>query len=91
MEADRQPSVLEQGTAAPSKRQTAYAAWKAFRWLMSYVSRHKGWMIVGILSAIAAAVIEIWMGSLIEQLTTQAEKGRGQSFCESCTRSLWLS
>ncbi|WP_328800954.1 ABC transporter ATP-binding protein [Paenibacillus sp. LX16] len=77
MEADRQPSVLEQGTAAPSKRQTAYAAWKAFRWLMSYVSRHKGWMIVGILSAIAAAVIEIWTGSLIEQLTTQAEKGAG--------------
>lgn len=77
MEAERQPSVLEQGTAAPSKRQTAYAAWKAFRWLMSYVSRHKGWMIVGILSAIAAAVIEIWMGSLIEQLTTQAEKGAG--------------
>lgn len=77
MEADRQPSVLEQGTAAPSKRQTAYATWKAFRWLMSYVSRHKGWMIVGILSAIAAAVIEIWTGSLIEQLTTQAEKGAG--------------
>ncbi|WP_311080103.1 ABC transporter ATP-binding protein [Paenibacillus polymyxa] len=77
MEADRQPFVLEQGTAAPSKRQTAYAAWKAFCWLMSYVSRHKGWMIVGILSAIAAAVIEIWTGSLIEQLTTQAEKGAG--------------
>ncbi|MEK5261770.1 ABC transporter ATP-binding protein [Paenibacillus sp. FSL L8-0663] len=77
MEADRQPSVLEQGTVAPSKRQTAYAAWKAFRWLMSYVSRHKGWMIVGVLSAIAAAVIEIWTGSLIEQLTTQAEKGAG--------------
>ncbi|QOH63884.1 ABC transporter ATP-binding protein [Paenibacillus polymyxa] len=77
MEVDRQPSVLEQGTAAPSKRQTAYAAWKAFRWLMSYVSRHKGWMIVGVLSAIAAAVIEIWTGSLIEQLTTQAEKGAG--------------
>ncbi|ADM71966.1 Putative multidrug export ATP-binding/permease protein [Paenibacillus polymyxa E681] len=77
MEADRQPSVQEQGAAAPSKRQTAYAAWKAFRWLMSYVSRHKGWMIVGTLSAIAAAVIEIWTGSLIEQLTTQAEKGAG--------------
>lgn len=77
MEADRQPSVQEQGTAAPSKRQTAYATWKAFRWLMSYVSHHKGWMIVGTSSAIAAAVIEIWTGSLIEQLTTQAEKGAG--------------
>lgn len=44
---------------------------------MSYVSRHKGWMIVGILSAIAAAVIEIWTGRLVEQLTTQAENGAG--------------
>ncbi|WCF07750.1 ABC transporter ATP-binding protein/permease [Paenibacillus thiaminolyticus] len=77
MEADRQPSIREHGKAAPSKRQSAYATWKAFRWLMSYVSRHKGWMIVGTLSAIAAAVIEIWTGSLIEQLTTQAEKGAG--------------
>ncbi|MGF6358330.1 ATP-binding cassette subfamily B protein [Paenibacillus sp. 4624] len=77
MEADQQPFVREQVTEEASKRQTVYATWKAFRWLMSYVSRHKGWMIVGILSAIAAAVIEIWTGSLIEQLTTQAEKGAG--------------
>ncbi|MEK4372262.1 ABC transporter ATP-binding protein [Paenibacillus sp. FSL R5-0473] len=77
MGADRQTSVQGQGTAAPSKRRTAYATWKAFRWLMSYVSRHKGWMIVGILSAIAAAVIEIWTGRLVEQLTTQAENGAG--------------
>ncbi|WP_017692126.1 ABC transporter ATP-binding protein [Paenibacillus sp. PAMC 26794] len=77
MGADRQASVQEQGTAAPSKRRTAYATWKAFRWLMSYVRRHKGWMIVGILSAIAAAVIEIWTGRLVEQLTTQAENGAG--------------
>ncbi|APO47824.1 multidrug ABC transporter permease [Paenibacillus xylanexedens] len=77
MGADRQTSVQEQRTTAPSKRRTAYATWKAFRWLMSYVSRHKGWMIVGILSAIAAAVIEIWTGRLVEQLTTQAENGAG--------------
>ncbi|MEK4276445.1 ABC transporter ATP-binding protein [Paenibacillus sp. FSL R7-0026] len=77
MGVDRQTSVQEQGTAAPSKRRTVYATWKAFRWLMSYVSRHKGWMIVGILSAIAAAVIEIWTGRLVEQLTTQAENGAG--------------
>lgn len=77
MEADRQLSVQEQGTEAPSKRQTAYATWKALRWLISYVGRHKGLMIVGTLSAIAAAIIEIWTGSLIEQLTTQAEKGAG--------------
>ncbi|WP_405170782.1 ABC transporter ATP-binding protein [Paenibacillus sp. FSL H8-0280] len=77
MGVDRQTSVQEQATAAPSKRRTVYATWKAFRWLMSYVSRHKGWMIVGILSAIAAAVIEIWTGRLVEQLTTQAENGAG--------------
>ena len=77
MEADREASVEKKGPAASSKRQTVYTTWKAFCWLMSYVSRHKGWMIVGTLSAIAAAVIEIWTGSLIEQLTTQAEKGAG--------------
>lgn len=34
-------------------------------------------MIAGTVSAIAAAIIEVWTGSLIEQLTSQAENGAG--------------
>ncbi len=36
-----------------------------------------GWMIAGILCAVAAASIEIWTGSLIQQLTSKAEQGDG--------------
>ncbi|MCM3340483.1 ABC transporter ATP-binding protein/permease [Paenibacillus sp. MER TA 81-3] len=60
------------------KRKDVLTLWKSARWLSSFVKPHMGWMIVGIISAVAAAIIEIWTGSLIEQLTTNAGNGDGQ-------------
>ncbi|WP_068775550.1 ABC transporter ATP-binding protein [Paenibacillus sp. FJAT-26967] len=77
METDGHPHVLKGDHKALQKRERVLALWKAVRWLLSFVKFHKGWMIVGIASAVAAAVIEVWTGSLIERLTTQAENGAG--------------
>ncbi|WP_346010315.1 ABC transporter ATP-binding protein [Paenibacillus sp. SYP-B3998] len=52
---------------------------KSVLWLLSFTKSHRGWMIVGILSAIAASLIEVWTGSLIQQLTTKTDHGEGQS------------
>ncbi|MFB0845689.1 ABC transporter ATP-binding protein [Paenibacillus oleatilyticus] len=77
MEAERRPHALKGDNTVAQKRNQVLALWTAFRWLLTFVNNHRGWMIVGTASAIAAAVIEVWTGSLIEQLTSQAENGAG--------------
>lgn len=77
MEADGRSIAGKGDPMAAQKSKRVYAAWKAFRWILTFVNRHRGWMIAGTVSAIAAAVIEVWTGSLIEQLTSQAENGAG--------------
>ncbi|MCP3771846.1 ABC transporter ATP-binding protein/permease [Paenibacillus sp. MZ04-78.2] len=52
---------------------------KAISWLWKFTKPYRGWMLVGIIAAMAAAIIEVWTGSLTQQLTTSAEKGAGQS------------
>ncbi|MEW9104036.1 ABC transporter ATP-binding protein [Paenibacillus sp.] len=60
------------------KEKKVFTLWKSVRWLVQFAKSHKGWMIAGMLCAIAAAVIEIWTGSLIQQLTAKAEHGDGR-------------
>lgn len=60
------------------KEKGVFTLWKSVAWLVSFAKSHKGWLIAGMLCAIAAALIEIWTGSLIQQLTAKAERGDGQ-------------
>lgn len=60
------------------ERKDGLTLWKSFLWIWTYLKTHIGWMIVGIVSAMAAALIEIWIGSFIQDLTTRAENGAGR-------------
>ncbi len=60
------------------ERKDGMTLWNAFLWLWSYMKAHLGWMVIGIVSAMAAALIEIWIGSFIQDLTTHAQNGAGQ-------------
>ncbi|UUZ81861.1 ABC transporter ATP-binding protein/permease [Paenibacillus sp. P26] len=60
------------------EQKDGWALQKSFLWLLTFMKPHIGWMIAGIVSAIAAAVIEVWTGSLIQNLTAQADHGTRQ-------------
>ncbi|WP_063761619.1 ABC transporter ATP-binding protein [Paenibacillus tyrfis] len=61
------------------ERKSRLTLWKAVSWLWKFTKPYRGWMLVGIIAAMAAAIIEVWTGSLTQQLTTSAEKGAAQS------------
>ncbi|WP_371318106.1 ABC transporter ATP-binding protein [Paenibacillus elgii] len=61
------------------ERKSRLTLWKAVSWLWKFTKPYRGWVLVGIIAAMAAAIIEVWTGSLTQQLTTNAEKGAAQS------------
>ncbi|WP_375540929.1 ABC transporter ATP-binding protein [Paenibacillus tyrfis] len=61
------------------ERKPRLTLWKAVSWLWKFAKPYRGWMLLGIVAAMAAAVIEVWTGSLTQQLTSSAENGAEQS------------
>ncbi|WP_025028878.1 ABC transporter ATP-binding protein [Caldalkalibacillus mannanilyticus] len=56
-------------------QKTKLQRWKSDFWMIAYLKPYRGWIIIGILSTLTIACLEIGIGLFIEQLTDYAVAG----------------